>query len=33
MRARCEAAVAAAIEYAQSSPWPAVGELLTDVYA
>jgi len=23
----------AAIEFAQSSPWPAVGELLTDVYA
>jgi len=33
LQERCDAVIDAAIEFAQSSPWPAVGELLTDVYA
>ena len=33
MQARCEAAVDAALEFAQSSPWPDARELTTDVYA
>jgi pyruvate dehydrogenase E1 component alpha subunit len=33
LQARCDAAIDAAIAYAQSSPWPEAGELLTDVYA
>jgi TPP-dependent pyruvate/acetoin dehydrogenase alpha subunit len=33
LQARCEAAIDAAFEFAQSSPWPDAGELTTDVYA
>ena len=33
MQSRCDAAIDAAVEFAQSSPWPDAGELLTDVYA
>lgn len=33
MQARCDVAIEAALAFAQSSPWPDAGELLTDVYA